>query len=53
MPLIEGDSDPRAQEACDGWDRGGMRLRIGIQDDVYLYATLVGPHKCPSQSRRI
>ena len=53
MPLIEGDSDPRPHEECDGRDRGIMRLSVGIKDDLYLYAPLVGAHKRPSQSRRI
>jgi hypothetical protein len=53
MLIIKGDREPRAHEERDGLDRGIMRLGVGIQYDVHLYAPLVGTHKRPSQSHRI
>ena len=49
MPPTQGYSYPRPQEEGDGRDRGIMGLSVGIKDDVYLHATLVGAYERPSQ----
>jgi len=53
MAIIEEYRHASRHEEGDGRDRGMMRLRVGIEDDVDLDTPLMGAHQRPSQPRRV